>query len=58
MWHLRQDGDVFGSIVEKYQSELIIPKEVADMKEMAKNYRNKTNYYDNSTRSALFSRVS
>ena len=24
------------------------------MKEMAKNYRNKTNYYDNSTRSALF----
>ena len=42
-------------IVDKYQSELIIPKEVADMKEMAKNYRNKTNYYDNSTRSALFS---
>jgi len=33
----------------------VIPKEVADMKEMAKNYRNKTNYYDNSTRSALFS---
>ncbi len=43
------------AIVEKYQAELIIPKEVADMKEMARNYRNKTNYYDNSTRSALFS---
>ena len=43
------------AIVEKYQAELLIPKEVADMKEMARNYRNKTNYYDNSTRSALFS---
>ena len=47
--------DTSAAIVEKYQSELIIPKEVADMKEMARNYRNKTNYYDNSTRSALFS---
>mmetsp|Transcript_7090 Transcript_7090/g.22390 ORF Transcript_7090/g.22390 Transcript_7090/m.22390 type:complete len:316 (-) Transcript_7090:49-996(-) len=43
------------AIVQKYRGDLVVPKEVTDMKTMAKNYRNKTNYYDNSTRSALFS---
>mmetsp|Transcript_26908 Transcript_26908/g.80664 ORF Transcript_26908/g.80664 Transcript_26908/m.80664 type:complete len:311 (+) Transcript_26908:127-1059(+) len=44
-----------GEAIEAYQSELVLPKEFTDMKTMARNYRNKTNYYDNSTRSALFS---
>mmetsp|Transcript_30016 Transcript_30016/g.90226 ORF Transcript_30016/g.90226 Transcript_30016/m.90226 type:complete len:366 (-) Transcript_30016:49-1146(-) len=43
------------AIVQKYRGDLVVPNEVTDMKTMAKNYRNKTNYYDNSTRSALFS---
>ena len=41
--------------IEAYAAELVLPKEFTDMKTMARNYRNKTNYYDNSTRSALFS---
>lgn len=42
------------SIVEKYSKPVVLPKK-ADIKDIARNYRNKTNYYDNSTRSALFS---
>ena len=41
--------------LEAYRTDLVLCKEVSDMKQMARNYRNKTNYYDNSTRSALFS---
>ncbi|KAH8046887.1 peptidyl-prolyl cis-trans isomerase [Aureococcus anophagefferens] len=41
--------------LEAYRTDLVLCKEVTDMKQMARNYRNKTNYYDNSTRSALFS---
>ena len=40
---------------EKGAHFLKIGIDTTGMKEMAKNYRNKTNYYDNSTRSALFS---
>jgi len=48
-------GDDYEASLESYRTDLLLPKEVTDMKTMAKNYRNKTNFYDNSTRSALFS---
>lgn len=52
---LCEKGESSAKIIEAHQVELLLPKQGADMKELAKNYRNKTNHYDNSTRSALFS---
>lgn len=41
--------------LQAYQAPLILPKPKDDAKAIARNYRNKTKYYDTSTRSALFS---
>ncbi|KAJ8599816.1 hypothetical protein CTAYLR_004019 [Chrysophaeum taylorii] len=41
--------------VEAYAAPLHLPKPKDDPKHLARSFRNKANYYDNSTRSALFS---
>lgn len=48
-------GPDLEATLEKYRAPLVLPREADDPKKVARDYRNKTNYYDNSTRSALFS---
>mmetsp|Transcript_10376 Transcript_10376/g.15662 ORF Transcript_10376/g.15662 Transcript_10376/m.15662 type:complete len:251 (-) Transcript_10376:1271-2023(-) len=47
--------DSLKATLDSYEAPLVLPKAEQDLKNIARNYRNKNNYYDTSSRSALFS---